>query len=83
MRDKGLVFEEMRRQRRVWKSSWSEASIRMLVALVALLFVVGLIEARKDAGREDDVGHSPARGARILEGHDEQPWGGGHGAKSK
>ena len=54
MRDKGLVFEEMRRQRRALKSPWSEVTLAWVVGVAVVLIVAGLFEARSAAKRQQE-----------------------------
>lgn len=83
MRDKGLVFDELRRQRRHWTPALKEASLAWLLGLAALLVFAGVLQMHRVASRNEAHGH-PSTG---MAGHDwspdGQPGGGRHAAKSR
>ena len=83
MRDKGLVFEEMRRQRRALKSPWSEVTLAWVVGVAVVLVAAGVFEARSAAKRQQDRDGAATWSTSISGGSDRQPWGGGNAAKSK
>jgi hypothetical protein len=82
MRDKGLVFEEMRRHRRDWRLSWGAGWGRWFIGLAVLVLVSAFIEARRTTLKENLQGPASAE----MDGHREpgrQVWGARHGAKSR
>ena len=83
MRDKGLVFDELRRQRRHWTPAPKEASLAWLLGLAALLVFASVLQAHRVATRSEERGHPSIR----ITGHDwspdRQPGGGRHAAKSR
>lgn len=83
MRDKGLVFDELRRQRRHWTPAPKEASLAWLLGLGALLVFAGVLQAHRVANRNEERG----RPSPWTTGHDwspdGQPGGGRHAAKSR
>lgn len=83
MRDKGLVFDELRRQRRHWTPAPKEASLAWLIGLGALLVFAGALQAHRVATRNEANGHPSTGISGRNWSPDGQPGGGRHAAKSR
>lgn len=83
MRDKGLVFEELRRQRRTWRPSPREASAAWLLALGVLFVLAGLLHASRIARAKVTADHPSRWAAHELREPAEHRSGGGHAPKAK
>jgi hypothetical protein len=83
MRDKGLVFDELRRQRRTWTRASRHATRSWLLGLVVLLLLACVLQAQKIAGRKGTTGHSAIEAIRHDWSQGGQRGGGWYGAKTK
>lgn len=70
MRDKGLVFEEMRRQRRALGGPMVEECILWVVVVVAALYLVALLASRRARGGREptEPDHRPSAVAQAHAG---------------